>query len=592
MPLFSSFSAASSRSLGLTSGAPPGAPVIDSSSSTATTLTINFTPVVGSFPISKFEYSLNSGAFTGNIAGNAVQFEITGLIPSTSYSVRIRATDEAGQISDPSNTETRSTTAEIAPSAPSVTVTQKESGSGTPTNATKLDVSFTAAPAGTYPVAYHQYQVYRGATLVSDWATTPVGAGVTFTIEGLVPASSHTVNVRGVATTNGTTLGATGSGSATTDTEIVNSAPTVTINSVTTTNVTFTRGTSSGGTYGVEKYRYRIRNSGGTVVAGPTDLTSGTSHTVAAGVSPNETFTVDVFAISLTSGASGTIGSANGQLNPLTPSTPTATWSGMTTSTHTTATMTISKPSYATRAFVQLNGGTTYDSVTNSGLFVLNGGGTAWTFTLTGVAHNTSNTFRVYVQNRIGGQSGDAYRYWDTPKKNQPWNSGYIQTSAIYFSTTAACTSEFRYVFGVVPSSDNEVGYIAVNSLYVEGIQQTGTNLNGCTGASQTLANTGSGNIFWQSDSAHPDFTGGFGFTLTTGFSPNWGTGTFSSRSVSLTTWGGSNISGKYFSIGSQVGSRTGGCAVGCSLSGSTLNAYRMRNFLISGVQTTAGNPY
>ena len=201
--------------------------------------------------------------------------------------------------------------------------------------------------------------------------------------------------------------------------------------------------------------------------------------------------------------------------------------------------------------------------------------------------------YRAYVRNKHGATGESGYsntRVWITPKKNQAWNSGYIQSSAIYFSTTASCASEFSYTFGSVPSTDDEVGYIAVNSLYVEGIQQTGTNLNGCSAATQTLANTSF--LWWQSDSLHPQFTGGFGTTLTSGFSPNWPTGSFSGRSVSITAWGGSNISGKYFSIGNNVGSRTGGCAVGCSVSSGTLNAYRMKNFLISGVQTTGGLAY
>ena len=103
----------------------------------------------------------------------------------------------------------------------------------------------------------------------------------------------------------------------------------------------------------------------------------------------------------------------------------------------------------------------------------------------------------------------------------------------------------------------------------------------------QTLANTSY--LWWQTNSLHPDFTGGFGTTTTTGFSPNWPTGSFATRSISLTSWGGSNISGKYFSIGTNLGFRSGG-AVGCPASGATINAYRMKSFVLSGVQTVAGS--
>lgn len=570
MPLFSSFSASSSRSLGLTSGAPPGAPTIDSSSSTATTLTINFTPVVGSFAISKFEYSLNGGAYTGNIASNAVSYEITGLTPSTSYGVRIRAVDEANQISDPSNLETRSTSAEIAPSAPSVTVTQKESGSGTPINATKLDVSFTAASAGTYPVVYHQYRVYRGATLVTDWATTPVGAGVTFTIDSLVPASSHTVYVRGVATANGTTYGTAGSASASTDTEIVNSAPTVTVNSVTTSNVTFTRGTSSGGTYGVSYYRYQIRNGSGTVVSGPHDLSNSSSQfTVSAGVGPDEYFYVDVWAISSTSSAVGTTGTAYSRLNPSTPSTPTASWDGMSSSSYGTANLTISKPAYATRAFVQVNGGTIYEATDNGSYFSISIGSQAY---------NSTHTYRCYVQNRLDQASGSAYRYWTTPSKNQTYNyvgkSGEFVVAATNSSLDSCAAGSYAVTFGYVPSSDDVPGYIRIDGIGI--YLKTG-------GFSNTVTSY-----------LYHSYPGG---TASSSLEANTGS-TYGSERVEYITVGGSSLSGGTIQLnflwvsGGPAGSasRFANSGFGCLPNGS--GWFYGQDFRVFGVYTTTGNPY
>jgi len=359
MPLFASFSASSSRSLGLTSGAPPGPPTIDSSSSTATTYTINFTPVLGSFDIARFEYSLNGGAFTGSISSSATSHTVTGLVPSTAYTLQIRAVDSAGQISDGSNVNSRSTTAEIAPSAPTVTVTQLESGSGTPINATRLSVSFTAAPAGTYSVAYHQYRVYRGATLITDWTTTPVGAGVAFPLTGLNTATAHTVDVRGVATGNGTTFGSVGSGTATTDTEIANSAPSVTIVSQDTANVTFDRSNSTGGTYGVSYYQYLVvRNADGVWVASGTLSTSATRYTIATGVSPDQYFTIYLAAISLTSGTQGASGSAVGQLEPGTPTIGTLNWQGGMSANGTTAYLYAVAGSYNYDAYLVINGST------------------------------------------------------------------------------------------------------------------------------------------------------------------------------------------------------------------------------------------
>lgn len=569
MPLFASFSASSSRSLGLTSGAPPGPPTIDSSSSTATTYTINFTPVLGSFDIARFEYSLSGAAFTGSISGSATTHTITGLTPSTAYTLQIRAVDSAGQISDGSNVDSRSTSAEIPPSAPSVTVTQLES-TGTPINATRLNVSFTAAPAGTYSVAYHQYRVYRGATLVTDWTTTPVGAGVTFTLTGLTPASSHTVDVRGVATGNGTTFGSVGSGTASTDTEIVNSAPSVTVNSVTTANVTFTRGTSSGGTYGVSYYRYQIRNNAGTIVQGPHDLSNASSQfTVATGVGPDEFFYVDVWAISATSGAVGTTGSAYSRLNPSVPSTPTATWNGMSGSSYGTANLIISKPSYATRAFVQVNGGTTYEATDN---------GSNFTISIGGQAHNSSFTYRCYVQNRLGEASGSAYRYWDTPKKNQTYEAKPNGTSEFILAATnnavAPCSpTSVVASFGYIPPSDDQVGYVRIDYVGIQlktgGFSNTVTSYlyfsyPGGTVASSLEANTTS------TYSLRYDYVGVGGSSLSGG-------------SIALNfLWVNGNPTGS--------ASRNNDGGFGCLPAGS--NWFYAKEFYVQGVQTTAGNPY
>jgi hypothetical protein len=571
MPLFTSFSAISAKGLGMTSGFPPAAPVINTSSSTATTLTINFTSTPGSFTISKFEYSLNGAAYTGNILGNAVTYQFTGLIPSTSYTVAIRAVDESAQTSPNSNTITRSTTAEIAPSAPTVTVTQKES-TGTPINATKLDVSFGAASAGTYAVAYYQYQVYRGATLVTDWTTTPVGTGTTFTLQSLTPSSSHTVYVRGVATGNGTTFGSSGSGTATTDTEIapsapsvslaqresgngapsdatklnwsygvatagtypvtsyqytlyqgatlvsdwaavpmapntnyiftgltpsrsytvyvrgvatangttygsngsataftdteiLNSAPSVTINYVNTANVTFTRGNSSGGTYGVSYYDWVVANSAGGWVNYGT--TTNTSLTVSAGLPPDQTFTVYVRARSLTSNNPGVWGSAGGQLNPGVPSAPTIAFSGMSANSSVDVSLTVSKETYATSAYVEVIGVGTYQATDQGSYFSLSLGGQPF---------NSTIQYRAYVRNRLGaiGQSGYGNTVtWYTPKQNQYYHvtgrAGEWQLAATNSILEPACPSPYASVtWGYVPPSPNDVGYVRIDYVGVQ----------------------------------------------------------------------------------------------------------------------------
>ena len=460
MPLFSSFSASSARSLGLTSGAPPGPPVITSDSSTATTLTIGITPVLGSFEISRFEYSLSGAGYTGNISGSATTFQFTGLVPSTSYTVRIRAVDASGQISDVSNQITRSTTAEIPPSAPSVSLAQLESSTGTPINATYLNWSYGVASAGTYPVTSYQYTLYRGATLVTDWAAVPMAPNTNYTLTGLTPATSYTVYVRGVATANGTTYGSNGSATATTDTEILNSAPSVTINSETTTTVTFTRGTSLGGTYGVSYYDWVVvRNSDGATVNSGT--TTNTSLTVNAGVSPDQTFTVYVRARSLTSNNPGAYGTAAGQLDPEVPAAPSIYFSSESASERGTAYLAWGAVQYATQYQVFRNG-VHYDTTSSTSYNVPVSAGGSWSFFVR--AGNRSPL------NQFSGNSNT--KSMATGSTGVPWSMTTGATSPVrYFGTTVSCDSyigSLKINIGSVPTSSSTAGYKYIQTIGYE----------------------------------------------------------------------------------------------------------------------------
>jgi hypothetical protein len=566
MPLFSSFSGMSARSLGLTSGAPPGPPVITSSSSTATTLTINFTPVLGSFEISRFEYSLNGAAYTGSISGSATTFTFTGLVPSNSYNVRIRAVDASGQISDPSNQITRSTTAEIPPSAPSVSLTQRESAvgsGGTASNATKLNFSYGVATAGTYPVTSYEYILYRGATLITA-AAVPMAPNTNHIIEGLTPGSSHTVYVRAIATANGTTPGNYGSANASTDTEIANSPPILTITGQDTVNVTFSVSGSTGGTYGVRAYLWLVvRNSDGVWVN--SGETTSTSNTVNAGTSPDGSFTVYAAAKSLVSNLQGNNSSAGGQLNPLVPAAPTIAFSGMSPNSSVNVSLTVSKPSYAIRAFVTV-AGSTYEATDQGSYFSLSLGGQPFNSTL---------QYTAVVQNRLGGTSGNGNTItWYTPKQNQPYavtgRSGEWILAATNSIVNPACASPYAGItWGYVPPSPNDVGYVRID--YV-GVQlKTGGFSN--TNTDYLFFSTPTGNVS-SSLEANTDAS-------------------YSLRYNAISV-GGSSLSGGTIALnflwvdGNPTGSAARIFSGYCVANGN--NWFWAKDFYVQGVQTTAGS--
>lgn len=546
MPLFSSFSASSARSLGLTSGAPPGPPVITSDSSNATTLTIGITPVLGSFEISRFEYSLNGAAYTGNISGSATTFQFTGLVPSTSYTVRIRAVDASGQISDPSNQITRSTTAEIPPSAPSVSLTQRESAvgsGGTAINATKLNFSYGVATAGTYPVTSYEYILYRGATLITA-AAVPMAPNTNHIIEGLTPGSSHTVYVRAIATANGTTPGDYGSATASTDTEIANSAPTVTIDSRTTTTVTFTRGNSSGGTYGVSHYEWEVRNSVGSIVNSNT--TTNASLTVNAGVSPNETFTVYVRARSL-SNLAGAYGTASGQLNPDVPAAPSIYFSSQSASERGTAYLAWGAIGYATQYQVFRNG-VHYATTGSTSYNVPVSAGGSW-------------NFFVRAGNRLDQFSGNSNtKFMTTGSTGVPWSS--TVSTARYIQNYGSCVQGDSISSLVIQapasaSNENDAGHYFIEKIGFEALKTPG-GFNFIRSSTRLLyiQKTSGPSPTVPEWSAGKHTINNFALNETTGFIYEWGV-----------YQGGADISNVFFKVTTtlQYGGGWGAFNSGCS---------------------------
>lgn len=143
-----------------------------------TSLSVTFTSAVaGSYAINRHEYSIDNGStWSTYTSGQA----ISSLLPSTQYTVQIRAID-AQELAGATASVTATTNAEVAPSAPTITSVSSSS-------TTSLTVAYTNATQGTYAVGGYEY---------STDGTTWTSAGASpFTISGLTQNATYTVRLR------------------------------------------------------------------------------------------------------------------------------------------------------------------------------------------------------------------------------------------------------------------------------------------------------------------------------------------------------------------------------------------------------------
>ena len=192
------------------SATPPEAPVLTSASVTPTSITVNFTSAVaGSYAINRHERSLDGTNWSTYTSGTA----ITGLSTSTSYTVRVRAVDVQG-VAGPFSYVTASTSAEVAPSAPTV--------SASPLTTASIRITWTGNAAGTYSIQQHEYRVVYWANnqwnLLPDWT---VAASGTIDVGSLpYPDYTYYVQMRAKASSPGTTY------SSVTQVSVVTNSPT------------------------------------------------------------------------------------------------------------------------------------------------------------------------------------------------------------------------------------------------------------------------------------------------------------------------------------------------------------------------------
>lgn len=205
MPLVSTFSSGSSRSLGLGSGIRPGAPTITGiaylNGTTGGRLEVSFTAgTVGTTVTTDYQYSINNGATWVTRSGTASPVVITGLTNGTSYTIRLRAVNSIGA-SEQSNSIIGRPIA--LPGAPTVSVTEHATDTG------KLNVAVTAGTAGTDSLngsTPYEYSLNSGST----WTGV---SSANFTISGLADETSYTVTVRAITTNNDRSTNGSGTGS-------------------------------------------------------------------------------------------------------------------------------------------------------------------------------------------------------------------------------------------------------------------------------------------------------------------------------------------------------------------------------------------
>ena len=611
MPLAASFGAASVRGLGLGNGEVPRAPVITTPASDDTTiatpisLAISYTITISTFPLSHVQYKLDkinssnavtdAGNWTGTLPGASgsnsttitTRVDSTGavenLLHNQKYRIYLRSVDAAGQ-TGPESTLRRFTTAnEVGPTA---AAPSPFSPSVSYPTSPYVQFTWSAGTNGTYPIATRQYSVVAGSNLGAGTYTTLSGAsGTSSTIsttasgQAIVPGNTYTVYIKCIAANPGTaesvayTVFNAGAENPPLAPNAANISRYTTDAATQRTNIVISPGSPVAGTTPTYDWTYQYALSTSNPPTDFVDWPGGksTSGQPISGRTPGTTYYVRFRTRALTgtsTSAATTTQSATTRANV--PNAPVLAFSGM------------SGSSWGSPTFSITNGGgsTSIIRVYESGYAEIYS--TSSSTTATVVRNYTSDGSTKYyyaVASNVDGDTATSSQIqWTLPAKNQYWNSGFDEPSPIFFSNPGACASEFAISFGDVPNNDNQPGYIMVTSASVDGIQSFEAY------GIPTTANTS--HLYW----VIPNI--GLPYNLTqTGWSPNWGTGSYSTRTIGGLSVGGNTLDGQTWSITTTLGSRNGDCTVNPSVGNSgSYNLYKMKNFILQGVQTTYGS--
>jgi YD repeat-containing protein len=379
----------------------PGTPTFTGITTTAAT--VSWTAASGT--VASYEYKVNSGAWTN--VGTARTVNLTGLTPTTSYTVQVHAVNVAGAGPASSGSFTTLTPLPGAPGTPSFTAI-------TDTTAT---VTWTAA-SGT--VTSYQYSVNSGS-----W--TSVGTALTANLTGLSGATGYTVQVRAV------NAGGNGPASSASFTTLAPAgAPGIpTFTNITTTSATVNWTAASGS---VASYEYSV-NSG-------TWTNVGMALTVnLSGLAAATSYTVQVHA----KDSVGNIGPAStGTLLTLPNAPGTPTFTSITT---TTATVTWTAPSGTV---------TSYQYSVNSGAWT--NVGTALSVNLSGLTAATNYTVQVEAINSSGPGAASSAGFVTLPLAPGTPSFASITTSTATVNWTAASGAVTSYQYSVNSGAWTNVG--------------------------------------------------------------------------------------------------------------------------------------
>jgi RHS repeat-associated protein len=320
-------------------------------------------------------YDIYNGSTKVGSTTTGTTYTVTGLLPSTSYSLTVKARDAAGNTSASSNTLTVTTSVDTtAPSAPTSLTTSTKS-------CTSVSLSWAAS---TDNVGVAGYDVYNGSTKVGSTTT-----GTTYTVMGLLPNTRYSFTVKardaaGNASTASSALAVTTLADTTAP-----SAPTnltMSTNSCTSVGLSWTAATDNLSVTGYDVYN-------GSTKVGTT--TTATTYTI-TGLLPNTSYSFTVKARD----AAGNTSSASSELAVTTladttaPSAPTNLVASNKSYTSVSLSWTASTDNVAVTGYDVYDGTLKVGSTTNTTTYVVNG-----------LIPNTSHQLTVKARDYAGNTS-------------------------------------------------------------------------------------------------------------------------------------------------------------------------------------------